>query len=139
MVNDSYSIPTRSGEELTASLASRTRTIRLARSPRYQVGFVPGAVRCREVITVVCATRVDAPEQIDKLQLPTRPTKRSDTRSRGFKGESVEVDAIPPAQLRELAETCILRHIDPNRLEALHLAERSEREGLLKIAGENER
>ena len=78
------------------------------------------------------------PEQIEDWQLPTRPTKKTDTRSRGFSGESVEVDAIPPAQLRALAEECILRHIDPDALEALHLAEQSERELLLKIAGENE-
>lgn len=79
------------------------------------------------------------PEQIEEWQLPARPTKTKDTRSLGFSGESVEVDAIPPGRLREIAEECILRHIDPDALEALHLAERSERELLLKIAGENER
>ena len=41
-------------------------------------------------------------EQTKSLNLPTRPTKRSDPRSRGFSGESIEVDAIPVEQLREL-------------------------------------
>jgi hypothetical protein len=52
------------------------------------------------------------PEQIIKWELPTRPTKKSDTRSNGFKGESVEVDAIPPRVLRALADECITRHVD---------------------------
>src|SRR5215472_2490733 len=36
------------------------------------------------------------PEQITALNLPTRPTKKTDSRSKAFKGESVEVDAIEP-------------------------------------------
>jgi len=43
------------------------------------------------------------PEQIQKWDLPTRPTKTTDSRSRDFVGESVDVDVIPPAQLRQLA------------------------------------
>ena len=34
-------------------------------------------------------------DQIQRLELPTRPTKRSDLRAARFDGESVEVDAIP--------------------------------------------
>ena len=34
------------------------------------------------------------PEQIVDWQLPTRPTKKTDSRSKNFKDESVEVDAI---------------------------------------------
>ena len=74
------------------------------------------------------------PEQIRAWNLPTRPTKRSDTRSRAFRGESVEVDAIPPGQLRDLAEQCIEGHVDRHRLAALQLAEESERELLTKMA-----
>lgn len=76
------------------------------------------------------------PEQIDQWQLPTRPTKKTDSRSRSFSGESVEVDAIPPAQLRLLAEERILQHVDRDALEPLLLAEESERELLQKIAAE---
>ncbi len=54
------------------------------------------------------------PGQIESLGLMTRPTKTSDSRSKGFEGGSVEVDAIPPAQLRKLVEACITRHIDPD-------------------------
>ena len=41
------------------------------------------------------------PEQIESMALPTRPTKKSDSPSRNFEGESVEVDAIEPAVLRQ--------------------------------------
>src|SRR5262249_28588791 len=43
------------------------------------------------------------PDQIEGMGLPTRPTKASDSRSKGFEGESVEVDAISPDDLRRLA------------------------------------
>ena len=68
--------------------------------------------------------------QIEEFHLPTRPTKKSDTRSKSFKGESVELDAIPPALLRELCSECILRHIDQRELQALRFAEQEEREQL---------
>lgn len=74
------------------------------------------------------------PEQIVAWELPTRPTKTTDTRSRGFQGESVELDAIPPATLRELVEECILRHVDQRTYEITQAAERSERELLARLA-----
>jgi len=73
-------------------------------------------------------------EQIEELSLPTRPTKQTDSRSKNFEGESVEVDAIPPHQLRELAQQCIAGHIDEAQLKTLEIAEESEREILMKIA-----
>ena len=42
------------------------------------------------------------PDQISSMNLLTRPTKKSDSRSKGFEGESVEVDAIHPDDLRAL-------------------------------------
>jgi len=72
------------------------------------------------------------PIQIAEWNLPTRPTKKADTRSAGFRGESVEIDALPPDRLRELVEQCITDRIDSYALEALRLAETSERE-ILKI------
>jgi hypothetical protein len=41
-------------------------------------------------------------EQITRWNLPTRPIKKSDCRSKKFKGPSVEVDAIAPDNLRAL-------------------------------------
>ncbi len=74
------------------------------------------------------------PEQIVDLSLPTRPTKSTDSRSRSFRGESVEVDAVPTAELRRIVEDAIVRHIDPRALRLTRLAEDQERRGLLAMA-----
>ncbi|MEK1930847.1 MAG: hypothetical protein AAAC47_13920, partial [Pararhizobium sp.] len=48
------------------------------------------------------------PEQITGMNLPTRPTKKSDTRSKNFGSNiSVELDAIPPHALRSLVNDAI--------------------------------
>ena len=74
------------------------------------------------------------PEQIHKWDLPGRPTKRSDTRSRDFRGESVDLDAVPPGQLRALAEDCIERWIDPELLARTQAIEAQERALLQSFA-----
>lgn len=74
------------------------------------------------------------PEQIERWNLPTRPTKKTDSRARTFDGESVEVDAIPPQQLRQLVRECITQHIDQRQLEITQAAERSEREILTRLS-----
>ena len=69
------------------------------------------------------------PEQIAEWSLPSRPTKREgNTHARTFKGESVELDAIPARRLRELVRDCIERHINRNHLHTLKAAEDSERQ-----------
>jgi hypothetical protein len=75
------------------------------------------------------------PEQIAAWNLQTRPTKPSDTRSKGFGDISVELDAIDPNQLRQLVEDVIQRHMPPSRLEVLLAAERSERSILMQMIG----
>jgi len=68
-------------------------------------------------------------EQIDEYELPTRPTKRTANHGRGLhEGESVEVDALPPATLLGLVRGAIDRHVDPARVAVLEAAEASERE-----------
>jgi hypothetical protein len=69
-------------------------------------------------------------EQIDHWQLPTRPTKQTDSRAKNFEGESVEVDSIPPRALRELTEKVIEQHIDRYTLQQTKLAESAERHSL---------
>jgi hypothetical protein len=73
--------------------------------------------------------------QIDEWNLPTRPTKQTDTRAKKFgSATSVELDAIPARQLRELVRGCIERHVDQAQLALLRVAEKSERELLTKWA-----
>jgi hypothetical protein len=77
------------------------------------------------------------PEQIEDWNLPTRPTKSSDTRSKSFGEISVELDAITPEQLRELVRQVIERHLPPEQFEILKAAEESERRqiaGLVRTA-----
>ena len=76
---------------------------------------------------------VTAP-QIESLNLPTRPTKTTDSRSKGFVGGSVEVDAIPPAHLKRLVRACIEQHVDERRLEQLRRVEEQERATLERMA-----
>jgi hypothetical protein len=67
------------------------------------------------------------PEQIEDWNLPTRPTKQSDTRSKGFGEISVELDAIDPNDLRALVQAVIEIHLPPEQFEVLKAAEESER------------
>jgi len=74
------------------------------------------------------------PEQIEAWSLPSRPTKKSDSRSKNFDGESVELDALPASALRDLARSCIERHVDERRLDLLRVAEREERRVFERMA-----
>lgn len=51
------------------------------------------------------------PEQIVAWNLPTRPTKASDSRAKGFGEISVELDAIEPNLLRQIVQDAIERHL----------------------------
>lgn len=75
------------------------------------------------------------PGQITALGLPTRPTKPADPRTAKFVGESVEVDAIPPTELRRIVDDAITSHIDREALRLTRIAERSEREILTNMIG----
>jgi hypothetical protein len=72
--------------------------------------------------------------QIKQWNLPTRPTKKTDSRSKTFKGGSVEVDAIPPNELRALIRACITKHLDRQLLAALQAVESAERERIERLA-----
>jgi hypothetical protein len=74
------------------------------------------------------------PWQIEQYGLTTRPTKTTDSRSRGFDGESVELDAIAPSDLRDLVRGAIEDHLPEGALDAVRVAETSEREILTRIA-----
>ncbi|MGE3782056.1 MAG: hypothetical protein AB7H71_04860 [Alphaproteobacteria bacterium] len=73
------------------------------------------------------------PEQIRHWRLPTRPTKTSDTRAKGFGEISVELDAIEPARLRRPVEVAIESHLPAHQYEVLKAAEESERSLLLDL------
>ena len=69
------------------------------------------------------------PEQIEAWNLPSRPTKTSDSRSaKWLGGDSVELDAIDPNRLRALVRAVIEEHVDEGQLAVIRAAEESERE-----------
>lgn len=74
------------------------------------------------------------PEQIAEWRLPTRPTKKSDTRSKGFGDISVELDAIAPNRLRQLVREAIEIHLPVEQFAILKVAEKSERDALRMFA-----
>jgi hypothetical protein len=74
------------------------------------------------------------PWQIEHLNLPTRPTKASDTRSKNFGDISVELDAIQPDMLRSMVRAHIERHLPQDQFNILKVAEQSERDFLMKLA-----
>jgi hypothetical protein len=72
-------------------------------------------------------------EQIATWNLPTRPTKKSDTRSKAFGDISVELDAIEPNRLRALVQEAIEQHLPADQFEMLKAAEESEREIISRL------
>ena len=72
--------------------------------------------------------------QIWQCNLPTRPTKLTDSRSKNFVGDSVEVDAIPTSTLREIVENAILSWVDPEQLRITQMVEAEELKALRAMA-----
>lgn len=89
-------------------------------------GFAPDAEFTFERIAVT-------EDQIDEYDLQTRPTKKTDTRARNFEGESVEVDAIPPVELRKFVSEVIEQHIDNHALDQIRRIEKAEKDTLKKV------
>jgi hypothetical protein len=75
------------------------------------------------------------PEQIEAWNLPTRPTKTTDSRARGFGDISVELDAVEPDRLRSLVEQAIEQHLSADQFEILKVAEASERKLIAGLVG----
>jgi hypothetical protein len=75
------------------------------------------------------------PEQITEYNLPTRPTKKTDSRAAKFDSEiSVELDAIIPSVLRDIVEETINLHLPQAELKILQIAEANEREHFMNLA-----
>ena len=73
--------------------------------------------------------------QMAEYHLPTRPTKTTDSRARGFGAVSVELDAIPAETLRLLTEEVIQRHLPKDRLDQMLIVEADEKRLLHGLVG----
>src|SRR5262249_42620988 len=88
---------------------------------------------CRDLVSngeedmLVCERVAVTREQVEEWAPPPRPTKREgNAHAKDFEGDSVELDAIPPLDLRALVRDCIERHVDQRQLQILRVAEESE-------------
>lgn len=68
------------------------------------------------------------PRDIRLYNLPTRPPKKTDSRSKNFTGQAVELDAMSTQAVRNAVYHCITQHIDPEQWHKEEQIERSERE-----------
>jgi hypothetical protein len=78
--------------------------------------------------------------QIEKWSLPTRETKKTDTRCKEFfeifgaDAPSVELDAIHPNKLRQIVREAIEKHIPEGHMETIEMIEVRERKRLSTMA-----
>jgi len=79
------------------------------------------------------------PEDIDEFNLPPLRIKMSDSRAAGFRlehgADCVELDALPPTELRERLKDAIEKRIDRARWDRAIAVERAELDSIRKIAG----
>jgi hypothetical protein len=73
-------------------------------------------------------------EQIAAWNLPTRPTKKTDSRAKNFGEISVELDAIEPDALRDVVQGAIEWHLPPEQFQVLKVAEENEQAAFRSIA-----
>jgi hypothetical protein len=76
------------------------------------------------------------PEQIEKWNLPSKMPKDSDPRSEDFEGKGVQLDAIPPDELKALVEKCVTDHISERKLQKIRQIEQEEERTLRQFANQ---
>jgi hypothetical protein len=70
--------------------------------------------------------------QIARYELPTAPVKRSDSRSKGWRGETCQLEALAPDQLAALVAASITDQLDGDTFERQVAAEGADRRALLR-------
>ena len=82
--------------------------------------YAPGA-------DIHCERLAITEEQIETLNLPTRPPKGKDRSSNRFARGCVEVEALSPGHIRRIVDAAIRRYVDVDALARVQVAEESER------------
>lgn len=72
-------------------------------------------------------------QQIDELDLPTKPRKAGDRRRQDIRA-TVEAEAMPASILRGLLRDAVESYLPDGALDAVKVAEESERDGLRRLA-----
>jgi hypothetical protein len=144
-ITDEYDVPliAARGYASLSLLHDAARLISIGTAYIYHLGdFDPSGVNAGEKIEetlfemaphagIIFKRLAVTEQQIAEWNLPTRPTKTTDTRAKKFGAHSVELDAIEPHRLRALVRDAIARHL-PN-FQALKKAEERERETILRL------
>ena len=73
-------------------------------------------------------------EHVEELNLPTRPSKKKGSLDKKWEGDCVELDAIPPATLREMVQGKIGQHLDVDKYRLTLETQEVERALCTKIA-----
>ena len=73
------------------------------------------------------------PEQIEDLDLPTKPRKKGDRRALHIH-ETVEAEAMPAGIMREMLRQAVEEFLPQGAIEAARVAEESERALMLQLA-----
>lgn len=68
------------------------------------------------------------PEDIEKYHLPTRPTKKTDSRSATFEGESVELDSMDMRIIKQRVHDCIMENVPGELMQEALDNERADKE-----------
>jgi hypothetical protein len=74
-------------------------------------------------------------EQVAAYDLPTRPPKKSDSRTKTWKGGTCQLEALPPDVLAELVEEAIRAELGEQTLAGVLAEEAAERAELLSLPG----
>jgi hypothetical protein len=72
-------------------------------------------------------------DQVEEYELPTAPPKRSDSRSRNWRGETCQLEALPPDVLGDIVRSAIVDRLDQGKLAEQLDVERLERATLLGL------
>lgn len=73
------------------------------------------------------------PEDIEKYNLPTRPTKKTDSRSSKFEGESVELDSMDMRIIKQRVHDCIMENVPEELMQEALESERIDKERITKF------
>lgn len=75
------------------------------------------------------------PEDIEKYDLQTRPTKKTDSRSAKFAGESVELDSMDMRIIKQRVYDCIMGNVPDDLMRTAQETEQADKERIAHVIG----
>lgn len=72
-------------------------------------------------------------DQVNMYDLPTAPAKASDSRSKGWAGETCQLEALSPAEIASILKSAIYNIVDIDAFVDAQIAEEDDRESLTRL------